>query len=88
MFYHVSDELQRSTTFTKTANRRADHVLIFSRLFLFLFLSSTKKVFVFTDTVGIVMRKSENYILLKHTLLRDTGLENVRDLESCIRDRA
>ena len=63
-------------------------MLIFSRLFIFRFLSSKKKVFVFTDTVGIVMRKSENYIPKHCTLLRDTGLENVRDLESCIRDRA
>ena len=59
----------------------------FSRLFIFRFLSSTKKVFDFTDTVGIVMRQSENYILI-NTLLRDTGLENVRDLEMCTRDRA
>ena len=47
----------------KTAKHRADHVLNFSRLFIFRLLSSTKKVFVFTDTVGIVMRQSENYIL-------------------------
>ena len=38
-------------------------MLNFSRLFIFRLLSSTKKVFVFTDTVGIVMRQSENYIL-------------------------
>ena len=62
-------------------------MLNFSRLFIFRFLSSTKKVFDFTDTVGIVMRQSENYILI-NTLLRDTGLENVRDLEMCTRDRA
>ena len=49
--------------FRKTAKRRADHVLNFSRLLIFRFLSSTKEVFVFTDTVGIVRRKSENYIL-------------------------
>ena len=71
----------------KTAKHRAHHVLNFSRLFIFRFLSSTKKVFYFTDTVGIVMRQSENYILI-NTLLRDTGLENVRDLEMCTRDRA
>ena len=43
-------------------------MLNFSRLFIFRFLFSTKKVFVFTDTIGIVMRESENYALNnKHT---------------------
>ena len=29
-------------------------------------------------------RKSNNYIIIINTLLRDTGLENVKDLDSCI----
>ena len=60
-------------------------MFIFSRLFIFRFLSSTKKNFFFTDTVGIVISPKTTYL---NTLLRGTGLENVRDLESCIRDPA
>ena len=72
----------------KTAKHRADHVLNFSRLFIFRFLSSTKKVFDFTDTVGIVMKQSENYILNNKHTAEGYWLEKVRDLEICTRDRA
>ena len=63
-------------------------MLNFSRLFIFRFLSSTKKVFDFTDTVGIVMKQSENYILNNKHTAEGYWLEKVRDLEICTRDRA